>query len=79
VFASHRAWFTEQRSNEIASNELTQPGACYALLSVESGLMPGLFSMRPGPPQLSPDWSIWIMIVAVLFIVSVIMFYAYVS
>ena len=41
--------------------------------------MPGLFSMRPGPPRLSPDWSIWIMIVAVLFIVSVIMFYVYVS
>jgi hypothetical protein len=42
--------------------------------------MPGLFSMRPGaPPQLGPDWSIWIMIIAVLFIVSVIMFYAYVS
>jgi hypothetical protein len=42
--------------------------------------MPGLFSLRPpGPPQLGPDWSVWIMIVAVLFIVSVIMFYVYVS
>jgi hypothetical protein len=40
--------------------------------------VPGLFSMRPGPPQLGPDWSSWIMIVAVLFIVSVIMFYVYV-
>ena len=41
--------------------------------------MPGQFSLRPpGPPRLSPDWSIWIMIVAVLFIVAVIMFYVYV-
>ena len=55
-------------------------GVSYALLSVSEVLVvPGQFSLRPpGPPQLSPDWSMWIMIVAVLFIVSVIMFYAYV-
>ena len=43
-------------------------------------LMPGPFSLKaPGPPNLGPEWSIWIMVVAVLFLIAVAMFYIYAS
>jgi hypothetical protein len=41
--------------------------------------MPGQFGIRPpGPPNLGPEWSIWIMVVAVLFLIAVAMFYVFV-
>jgi hypothetical protein len=42
--------------------------------------MPGQFSIRPpGPLNLGAEWSIWIMVVAVLFLIAVAMFYVYAS
>jgi len=43
-------------------------------------VMPGLFPFRPpGPPSLPAEWSIWILVVAVLFLIAVAMFYVYAS
>jgi hypothetical protein len=39
--------------------------------------MPQLFPSQPRPPQLGPQWSIWIVIVAILFLISVFAFYFY--
>jgi hypothetical protein len=39
--------------------------------------MPQLFPSQPRPPQLSPQWSTWIVIVAILFLISVFAFYFY--
>jgi hypothetical protein len=34
---------------------------------------------RPAPPMLGPQWSAWIVIVAILFLVAVFAFYVYVK
>ena len=34
---------------------------------------------QPAPPTLGPQWSAWIMIVAILFLIAVFAFYAYVK
>jgi hypothetical protein len=33
----------------------------------------------PGPPQLGQQWSAWIVVVAVLFLIAVFAFYFYTS
>jgi hypothetical protein len=41
--------------------------------------MPQSSPVQPaGPPQLGPQWSAWIMIVAILFLAAVFAFYFYV-
>jgi hypothetical protein len=41
--------------------------------------MPRSFPFQaPQPPQLEPQWSTWIVIIAVLFLIAVFAFYFYV-
>jgi hypothetical protein len=41
-------------------------------------VMPQMFPVQSPSPRLDPQWSSWILIVAVLFLVAVFLFYFYV-
>jgi hypothetical protein len=41
--------------------------------------MPGSFPFQPPPPpRLGPQWSGWIVIVAILFLLAIVAFYVFV-
>jgi hypothetical protein len=54
-------------------------GTWFATCTYEEFFMPQSFSFQaPQPPQLEPQWSTWIVIIAVLFLIAVFAFYFYV-
>jgi len=41
--------------------------------------MSQFFPFRPAPPRVGPEWSVLIMVVAILFLLAVFAFYFYTS